>query len=78
MDKFKARKNVIVVGAGAVGTEIAYLIAQHSLKVIFVEMLDNVMARSLDKDMAEEVEKYIKTKGVERRGKSGLSGDGSG
>ena len=63
----KRVKNVIVVGAGAVGLEIAYLIAQHGLKIIFVEMLDNVMARSLDKDMAEDVEEYIKTKGVNLR-----------
>jgi len=63
----KRVKKVIVVGAGAVGTEIAYLIAQHGLKIIFVEMLDNVMARSLDQDMAEEVEEYIKTKGVDLR-----------
>ncbi len=61
----KRVKNVIVVGAGAIGIEIAYLLAQHGLKIIVVEMLDNVMARSLDKDMAEEIEEYIETKGVD-------------
>lgn len=58
-------KRVVVLGAGAVGIEIAYLIAQHGLKIILVEMLDHIMGKVLDSDMACEIEDYIEAKGVD-------------
>ncbi len=58
-------KNVAVVGAGAIGTEIAYLIARQGLKIILVEMFNNVMGRVLDPDMAQSIEEYIKDKKVD-------------
>ena len=58
-------KNVVIVGAGAIGTEIAYLIARQGLKIIFVEMLNHIMGKVLDADMAQEIEDYIREKGVD-------------
>ncbi|MCK4463305.1 MAG: FAD-dependent oxidoreductase, partial [Candidatus Omnitrophica bacterium] len=58
-------KNVAVIGAGAIGIEIAYLISQHGMKITLVEMLDHIMPRVLDEDIALEIEEYIRKKGVD-------------
>lgn len=60
----KRVKNVVIIGAGAIGIEIAYLVAQHGVNVILIEMLEHIMQRVLDPDMSEEVERYIKKKGL--------------
>ena len=60
----KRVKNVVVIGAGAIGIEIAYLIAQHGVKIVLVEMLEHIMQVVLDPDMSKEVEKYIKKKKI--------------
>ena len=58
-------KNAGLIGAGAIGLEIAYLTAQHGLKVTIVEKMENVMPGILDVDMSEDLEKYIVEKGVD-------------
>ena len=58
-------KNAVLIGAGAIGLEIAYLTAQHGLKVTIVEKMENVMPVILDVDMSENLEKYIVEKGVD-------------
>jgi len=58
-------KNAVLIGAGAIGLEIAYLTAQHGLKVTIVEKMENVMPGILDVDMSENLEKYIVEKGVD-------------
>jgi len=58
-------KNAVLIGAGAIGLEIAYLTAQHGLKVTLVEKMENVMPGILDVDMSENLEKYIVEKGVD-------------
>lgn len=60
----KRVKNMVLVGAGAIGLEIAYLSAQHGLKVTIVEKMEHVMSGVLDVDMSEDLEKYILEKGV--------------
>jgi NADPH-dependent 2,4-dienoyl-CoA reductase/sulfur reductase-like enzyme len=60
-------KNVTLIGAGAIGIEIAYLVTHHGIKVILVEMLKHVMQPVLDPDMSEQLEKYIKSKGIDLR-----------
>jgi len=64
---FKRVKNVTLIGAGAIGIEIAYLVAQHGVKVMLVEMLEHVMQAVLDADMSEQLEEYIKNKGIDLR-----------
>jgi len=63
----KRVKNVVLIGAGAIGTEIAYLVSRHGVNVILVEMLEHVMQGILDTDMSEEVEEYMKEQGIDLR-----------
>jgi NADH oxidase (H2O2-forming) len=58
-------RDVVLLGAGAIGIEKAYLLSRQGLNVTLVEMLGNIMAHVLDPDMAEEVQDYIKQKGVQ-------------
>jgi len=58
-------KNAVLIGAGAIGLEIAYLTAQHGLNVTLVEKMKNVMPGILDVDMSENLEKYIVEKDVD-------------
>jgi NADH oxidase (H2O2-forming) len=61
----KRVRDVILLGAGAIGIEKAYLLSRQGLNVTLVEMLGNIMANVLDPDMAEDVQDYIKQKGVQ-------------
>ena len=63
----KRVKTVTLIGAGAIGVEIAYLVARHGVKVTLVEMLEHVMQPVLDPDMGEQLEEYIKSKGIDLR-----------
>lgn len=58
-------RDAVLLGAGAIGIEKAYLLSRQGLNVTLVEMLGNIMANVLDPDMAEEVQDYIKQKGVQ-------------
>jgi len=54
-----------VVGAGAIGLEMAYALRKLGLKVTLVEMAPQVLPRALDIDMAEIVLAYLKYLGIE-------------
>ena len=58
-------RNAVLIGAGAIGVEIAYLTAQHGVNVTLVEMFDHIMQKALDPDMSEMVEMYMKEKRVD-------------
>lgn len=60
-------RNLVVVGAGAIGLETSYLYGQLGIKITLVEMLPHIMQRALDPDMSEDVEKYIEEKGIDLR-----------
>ncbi len=66
-------RETTVVGAGAIGIEMAYLLKRRGINVTLVEMLDHVLPNSLDQDMADLVEDYIKEKGIDLRVKERLS-----
>jgi NADH oxidase (H2O2-forming) len=61
----KRVRDVILLGAGAIGVEKAYLLSRQGLKVTLVEMSNNIMPNILDPDMAEEVQSYMEKKGVQ-------------
>ncbi len=61
----KRVRDVILLGAGAIGIEKAYLLSRQGLKVTLVEMLRNIMPNVLDPDIAEEVQVYMEGKGVQ-------------
>ena len=61
----KRVKNVSILGAGAIGIEKAYLLSRQGMKVTIVEMLEYIMPGVLDIDMAEEVQVFMREKGVQ-------------
>ena len=63
----KRVKCAVLVGGGAISVEIAYLAAQHGIKVILVEMLEHILSNALDPDMSEGVESYMKGQGIDLR-----------
>jgi len=54
----------VVVGAGAIGLEMAYGLKCRGLDVLVVEMAPQVLPRFLDPDMAERVQKYLEKEGI--------------
>ncbi len=55
-----------VIGAGAIGVEMTLaLIAKGYSRVYLLDMQENILPASLDKDMAEKIEKVMQQKGVE-------------
>ena len=59
----KQPKELIVVGAGAIGIEFAYFYAVLGTKVTVVEMMDNILPIE-DKEVSKELEKSFKKRGV--------------
>ena len=56
-------KTAVVVGGGYIGVEMAENLAEAGLEVSVVELADHLIA-SLDFDMAADVHRYIKKKGI--------------
>jgi len=56
---------IVLIGAGAIGIEEAYLLSRQGLKVTLVEMLDRVMPKSLDADMSEVLAAYMRQEGLD-------------
>ena len=57
-------KSVVVVGGGYIGVEMAENLKEAGLKVSIVELANHLIA-PLDFDMAADVHRYIKSKGME-------------
>ncbi len=60
----KQPKDLIVIGAGAIGVEFAYFYSVLGTKVTIVEMLDNILPVE-DKEVSESLEKIFKKKGID-------------
>ncbi|SMP05263.1 Pyridine nucleotide-disulphide oxidoreductase [Desulfurobacterium pacificum] len=58
-------EEVVVIGSGFIGLEVAYFLAEIGIKVTVVELLDRVLAKALDKRGSTIVEEMLKEKGVE-------------
>ncbi len=56
-------RSAVVIGGGYIGVEMAENLAKAGLKVAIVELADHLIA-PLDFDMAADVHRYIKSKGV--------------
>lgn len=67
LDKIIPRyTSAAVIGAGAIGVEMALaLMARGYQRVYLLDVLENVLPASLDRDMAEKVEEVMQRKGVE-------------
>lgn len=57
-------KSVVVIGGGYIGVEMAENLKEAGLEVSIVELADHLIA-PLDFDMAADVHRYIKSKGIE-------------
>lgn len=57
-------KELIVVGAGAIGIEFAYFYSVLGTKVTVIEMLDNILPIE-DKEISQALEKNFKKRGIE-------------
>lgn len=64
MNLQKQPKDLIVIGAGAIGVEFAYFYSVLGTKVTIVEMLDNLLPIE-DKEVSETLEKSFKKRGIE-------------
>jgi len=60
-------RKVVLIGAGAIGIEEAYLLSRKGAIVTLVEMRAHVMPTTLDADMSEELHHYMREKGVDLR-----------
>jgi dihydrolipoamide dehydrogenase len=56
-------KDLIVIGAGAIGIEFAYFYTVLGTKVTVIEMMDNILPIE-DKDVSKELEKSFKKRGI--------------
>ena len=63
--KEKGDRAVVVIGAGAIGLEMASLIARDGYKTTVVEAVDRILAVTFDHDMAKEVEEYLGSTGID-------------
>ena len=62
--KYHRPKRAVVVGGGYIGLELCENLTEAGLAVTVIEMADHVIA-SLDYDMACDVQRYLRSKGVE-------------
>lgn len=56
-------RSAVVIGGGYIGVEMAENLAEAGLKVAIVELADHLIA-PLDFDMAADIHRYIKSKGI--------------
>ena len=61
--KEEAPKSMVIVGAGAIGMEFAYVLANYGVDVTIVEFADRVLPNE-DKDVSKEIAKQYKKLGV--------------
>lgn len=57
-------ERVVICGAGVIGLEIATVFSNMGKEVTVIEMMDQVIPRLADKDMADPVQKYLEGKGI--------------
>ncbi|WJY67193.1 dihydrolipoyl dehydrogenase [Corynebacterium auris] len=59
----EAPKKMVIVGAGAIGMEFAYVLANYGVEVTVVEYMDRVLPNE-DKDVSKEIARAYKKLGV--------------
>lgn len=57
-------KKVVVCGAGIIGLEMALAFSHMGKDVTVIEMLDQVIPRIADKDMADPIQEYLEGEGI--------------
>ena len=57
-------KKALVVGAGAIGVEMAYALRKRGLDVTLVELLEHPFPTAIDKDLAKYVDQKLRDEGI--------------
>ena len=57
-------KNALVVGAGAIGVEMAHALRKRGLEVTLIELLEHAFPAGLDRDMAKYADSYLQKEGI--------------
>ncbi len=73
-------EKVVIGGAGVIGLEIALALVNIGKDVTVIEMMDQVIPRIADKDMADPIQKHLEDKGVKfvmRAPIQSVNGDGN-
>lgn len=60
----KKSEKIVIGGAGVIGLELALALVNIGKDVTVIEMMDQVIPRIADKDMADPIQKYLEEKGV--------------
>ncbi|HTT96863.1 MAG TPA: FAD-dependent oxidoreductase [Rhizomicrobium sp.] len=71
---FKTAKNLVIVGAGYIGLEVAAVARKYDLNVTVIEAMDRVMARSASKPVSEFYERIHREAGVMFHLNTGVEG----
>lgn len=64
-ERLDAGANVIVLGGGILGLEMAFILHQHNIKVTIVELCPRLMPRQLDDKASAILKSKIKTCGIQ-------------
>ncbi|MGI5964311.1 MAG: NAD(P)/FAD-dependent oxidoreductase [Candidatus Methanomethylophilaceae archaeon] len=64
-ERMKKTDKIVIAGAGVIGLEMAVAFVNAGKKVTVIEMMDQVIPRIADSDVALCVRKYMEEKGVE-------------
>ena len=70
----KKSQNVVIAGAGVIGLELALSLVNIGKNVTVIEMMGQVIPRIADQDMADDIQKYLETKGVKFMMKTPVQG----
>ncbi len=62
--RMKDTEDVVIAGAGVIGLEMAVALKNAGKNVTIIEMMNQAIPRIADSDIAEEVLKYIESKGI--------------
>lgn len=60
----KDAQNVVIGGAGVIGLELAVSLKEMGKDVTVIEMMNQVIPRIADKDMADEIQAHLEEKGI--------------
>lgn len=69
-----SRKNVVIVGAGYIGLEVAAVCCQHGLQVTVIELADRVMSRVVSPNVSDYFQLQHTERGVKLLLSTGLAG----
>lgn len=64
-EALKDAKNVVIIGAGSIGCEVAIATARRGIRTSLLSRSNTILSSSLDSDMAETVISYLEREGVE-------------